>query len=326
MTSPKDRPDETCPDYILRVTHEIWEERQVHTLRQTYSDDVIVRTPASVIVGNEPVIAATLATLAEFPDRQLLGQDVIWCDDADGTGWMSSHRILSTATHASGGAYGPGTGKPLQYHVIGDCAVRDGVIYDEWLIRDQGSIVRQLGLDPQAYARDLIAREGGPEVCVAPLTMENQTPGRYPGHAAPGEPGERYAAMLRDMMSGAISRIASDYDRAVECWLPGGTIGHGIGAAERFWMGLRAAFPSAEFQVEHVIGRVDPGDRPRAACRWTLKGRHDGWGAFGTPTSADVYLLGISHAEFGPRGLAREFVLIDETAIWKQIALQTGQV
>ena len=34
--------------------------------------------------------------------------------------------------------------------------------------------------------------------------------------------------------------------------------------------------------------------------------------------------MGISHAEFGPWGLKREFVLIDETAIWKQILMQSG--
>jgi hypothetical protein len=34
--------------------------------------------------------------------------------------------------------------------------------------------------------------------------------------------------------------------------------------------------------------------------------------------------LGISHAEFGPWGLRREFALFDETAVWKQILLQTG--
>jgi hypothetical protein len=34
--------------------------------------------------------------------------------------------------------------------------------------------------------------------------------------------------------------------------------------------------------------------------------------------------MGISQAEFGPWGIRREWVLIDETAIWKQIILKTG--
>ena len=89
-------------------------------------------------------------------------------------------------------------------------------------------------------------------------------------------------------------------------------------------MNLRAAFPSAEFKVDHVIGREDPTMPPRAAVRWSLWGKHDGWGAFGKPTGADVYVLGISHAEFGPWGLRREYTLFDETSVWKQIALATG--
>ena len=63
---------------------------------------------------------------------------------------------------------------------------------------------------------------------------------------------------------------------------------------------------------------------PRAAVRWTLKGKHDGLGLFGKPSGAELYLMGISHAEFGPWGLRREYVVFDETAIWKQIILKTG--
>jgi hypothetical protein len=34
--------------------------------------------------------------------------------------------------------------------------------------------------------------------------------------------------------------------------------------------------------------------------------------------------MGISHAEFGPRGLRREWTLYDETAIWMQILTHQG--
>ena len=94
---------------------------------------------------------------------------------------------------------------------------------------------------------------------------------------------------------------------------------------DEFWMGLRASFPSAKFEIHHQIGREDPMMPPRAAIRWSLQGKHDGWGAFGNPTGADVYIMGVCHAEFGPWGLRREFALYDETAIWKQILLQTGE-
>ena len=39
------------------------------------------------------------------------------------------------------------------------------------------------------------------------------------------------------------------------------------------------------------------------------------------PTNKDVEIFGISHAEFGKSGIVREFILIDEISIWKQILL-----
>ena len=86
-------------DYILGITYEIWEDRGINTLNQYYADDIVVRSPASVVVGNQGIKAATMATLAELPDRELLGEDVIWCDAPDG--FLSSHRLVSTATHTT---------------------------------------------------------------------------------------------------------------------------------------------------------------------------------------------------------------------------------
>ena len=143
------------PDYILGITHEIWEARGIATLHDYYAPDIVVRSPASVVVGNQGVIAATMATLAEFPDRTLLGEDVIWCEGPN-DGLLSSHRILSTATHTGAGAYGAPSGKKLQYRIIADCHAQANQINDEWIIRDQGAIVRQMGQDPRDFARKQI--------------------------------------------------------------------------------------------------------------------------------------------------------------------------
>jgi len=311
------------PDYIIGITKEIWEDRQIHTLHHYYSDDIVVRSPSSVVIGNKNVIGATMATLAEFPDRALLGEDVIWSGD-DKVGYLSSHRIFSTATHMHSGLYGEATGKQLKYRIIADCAALENQIYDEWLIRDQGAIVRQLGVDAKTYAADLIQREGGVANCVQPLSPKTDKPGGYKGRGNDNEHGARYADMLTRIMSAEMSLIPAEYDRACQLELPGGKTEHGSDEADQFWMGLRSAFPDAEFKVDHVIGRDDAGQPARAAVRWSLNGKHSGWGAFGEPTGADVYVLGISHAEYGPRGLNREFVIFDETAVWKQILLHTG--
>lgn len=311
------------PDYIIGITREIWEERGLGTLRQFYADDIPVRSPSGIVIGNDAVIAATLATLAEFPDRQLFGEDVIWSGD-EASGFFSSHRILSTATHAAQGIYGPPTHTRLRYRVVADCAAKDNQIYDEWLIRDQGAIVRQLGIDPKQFAANEIEREGGADQAKRPLTPESDEPGRYTGTGNDNEWGKAYESLLKSLMAGDIAAVEREYDRAVHLEHPGGKTGVSWTDAERFWLSLRSSLPSATFLVHHRIGRDDAGLSPRSAIRWSLTGTHDGWGAFGAPTGAPVHVMGISHAEFGPWGLRREYVLLDETAVWKQIMLHTG--
>ncbi|WP_299402921.1 nuclear transport factor 2 family protein [uncultured Roseobacter sp.] len=313
------------PDYIIGITREIWEDRGIATLHQYYSDDIVVRSPASVVIGNQNVIGATIATLAEFPDRTLLGEDVIWSGTPQ-EGMLSSHRLLSTATHAHDGVYGKATGKKLTYRILADCHAINNQINDEWLIRDQGAIVRQLGMDPKDYAADLIAREGGPEACTQPLSPTTDQPGPYKGRGNDNAWGARYADILTRIMGADMAAIPVEYDRACQVEYPGGQTGHSHGDVDQFWMGLRASFPDATFQIDHQIGRDDPMMPPRAALRWSLHGKHSGWGRFGAPTGAEVYLLGISHAEFGPWGLRREYVIFDETTIWKQILLHTGEL
>jgi hypothetical protein len=317
------------PHFVNGITWEIWEGRRIGSLTHRYAPGLIVRSPASVLTDNDQVIGATMATLAEFPDRELLGEDVIWCadparTDAESEAFLSSHRLMCTATHTGAGAYGAPTGRALRYRIIADCALRADRVDDEWLVRDQGAIVRQMGREPREWTAELIRREGGAESCVKPMTPERDREGPYRGRGDDAAAGARLADALERIMAADMAAIGREWDRAAQVEYAGGVTGHGRAAADRWWMGLRAAFPSARFRVEHRIGREDPSMPPRAAVRWSLLGRHDGWGAFGQPTGAPVYVMGMTHAEWGPWGLRREWTLIDETAIWKQILLHTG--
>ena len=290
------------PDYIIGITKEIWEDRGIATLDHYYTPDIPVRSPGSMVIGNKNVVAATMATLAEFPDRTLLGEDVIWSGTPE-MGMLSSHRIITTATHTNDGMYGKATGKKLTYRIVADCHAINNQINDEWLIRDQTAIVNQMGWEAKAFAADLIMREGGPHNCVKPFTSEIDVPGPYQGQGNDNEWGEKYATILNGMMSADMATVEREYDRGCQVEYPGGETGHSYGDVDEFWMGLRASFPSAKFTIHHQIGRDDPMMPPRAAIRWSLQGKHDGWGRFGTPTGADVYVMGICHAEFGPWGL-----------------------
>ena len=237
---------------------------------------------------------------------------------------LSSHRILTTATHLGDGIYGKPTGAKLRYRVIADCHAINNQINDEWLIRDQGAVVRQLGWDPKEYAVDLIEREGGLGKCVQPFHPSIDKVGPYTGRGNDNEWGAKYADILKRIMSADLSVIPAEYDRAITGFYPGGVELISTDGVDDFWVKLRAAFPSSTFTIEHQIGREDPMMSPRAAIRWSLTGKHDGWGAFGKPSGAEVHVMGASHVEFGPWGIRREYTLYDETSIWKQIAMKTG--
>ncbi|MGJ8624243.1 MAG: ester cyclase [Yoonia sp.] len=311
------------PDYIIGITKEIWEDRGVGTLNHYYAPDIPVRSPMGVAVGNQATVAATMATINEFPDRELLGEDVIWSGNED-DGFLSSHRLLTKATHTRDGQFGPATGKPWVVRVIADCAVKNDTIYDEWLIRDYGGIVRQLGIDPREYAAGLIEKEGGPGNAKPVFTPALDVQGDYKGFGNDNQWGQRYADILTRIMDKDFTAISCDFDRAVIGEYAGAQTSIGREGSMAFWVGLRSSFPNAIFKIHHQIGMDADMLSPRAAIRWSLDGVHDGWGSFGEPTGSPVHVMGMCHAEFGPWGLRREFALYDEIAIWKQILMSAA--
>ena len=311
-------------DYILKITQRIWEGRDIASLHRYYAQDVIVRTPGGIETNNQQVIASTMAVLNEFPDRQLLGEDVIWCGNLQ-DGMLSSHRIYNTATHCGEGVFGPPTFKKVYFRGLADCYAKNNQISDEWLVRDQAAIVKQLGMNPKEYALKTIKREGGFEKASKPFNLQMDIVGPYQGSGNHNQWGEKLQDILQKIMCADFSTIAKNYDRACHLSYSGGIDTVGVENAEKYWIGLRSSFPNAKFQICHKMGMENSPMPARGAVRWSLEGVHDGWGMFGKPTGAKVYIMGITHGEFGNWGLRKEYSLIDETAIWKQILLHQGE-
>jgi hypothetical protein len=309
------------PHYILGITKEIWEDRGVATLHHYYGRDMIKRGSRGMVVGAQAVIDETNQAIAGAPDVQLLGEDVIWSGDED-DGFLSSHRVLEIFSELD--EEGRPTGRRITERVIADCYCIADQITDEWLVYDRGASARQRGLHPREAALAEIAAEGGAHKAQRPFTDADDRAGPYRGKGNDNEWGQRYEDLLKRIMVADFPAVTRTYDRAAHLTLPGGRTEHGAVEADRFWVALRAAFPSAELIIEHRIGREDPMMPPRSAVRWSLKGRHEGKGLFGAPTGAPVFLRGASHAEWGPWGLRRDYVLFDEVHVWKQILLHQG--
>jgi predicted ester cyclase len=305
-------------DYIRVITARIWEGREVEKIRDWYGADCAVITPGGTTTGVDTVIRGTLETLAQFPDRRLLCEDIVSAGDSEG-GYLSSHRIASPMTHTGPGAFGPATGRSLFVRTIADCVCRNNRIEHEWLVRDQAAIAVQLGSNARELATRWLDTRGAPT-----LPLHQPAPPAWwhdPRHITPGA--ELLAATYTALWGGDIAVLSRHADEAIGAHLPAGETAVGVAALERFWFGLTAAFAGATLHIDSLAERFEPGRTPRVAMRWRVVGRHVGAGRYGAATGAPVEILGITHAEIdtrpGVRRILREWVLIDEVALWMQL-------
>ena len=315
-----DKKYKSFPDYILKITKQIWEGKDVNSIANYYTEDIPVRSPFGVTYGNKPVIDATFATLREFPNRQLLGEDVIWNKDAE-DGYHSSHRILSKGTHLGDGSYGKPSGKNIYYRVIADCACKNNQVYDEWIVRDQGAMVRQIGFTPKEFAQKIIENEGGLENSKKIFTLKSDMKSEYKPNPAPKDSvGVKYSNILNTIFTNDYN--FSDYARAASIYWPGNKIGHGREDIEKFWQSLKGAFSNFKFSIEHIGYLEEQGKNPKASIRWFLDANHSNKTSdFGEATNKNIFIMGINHAEISDGKVIREWVLFDEVAIWKQILM-----
>ena len=306
------------PDFILKITKQIWEGKDVNSIAKFYTDKIPVRSPFGVTYGNKPVIDATHATLKEFPDRQLLGEDVIW-NGNDDTGYHSSHRILSKGTHLGNGFYGKPTGKKIYYRVIADCACKNNQVYDEWIVRDQGAMVRQLGYSPKEFAQMQINNENNLKIKNEIFNSKSDMESEYvPIKADKNSVGYKYSNILQKIFKQNYD--FKDYSRAANIFWPGNRIGHGREDIIKFWETLSKSFTNIKFSVEHIGFIEEKNKNSRVSIRWFLDGKHSEKSKeFGEATNNNIFVFGINHAEFSEDNVIREWVVFDEVAIWKQI-------
>ena len=104
-------------DYILKITEEIWEQRAIWVINDTYAKYVIVHQGAQVTSGIDLVIHGTLKTLSAFPDRKMGAEEVIWSKESSGC-FYSSHRIGSQASNMGATSFGEATKKEVFFRTI----------------------------------------------------------------------------------------------------------------------------------------------------------------------------------------------------------------
>ncbi len=310
-------------DYILRCTHRIWEQKNVGLCRTHYADSCVMHTLNGPASGLDAVVQGTVGALAAYADRIVVGEDVIWSQDAPGL-YHSSHRIMSRSTHAGDDPqFGPATGRVQGAVTVADCLVRDNLIVEEWLVRDNARAALQLGLDPWALAQAQAAAdaEGDPARhrwradWIA--AVRDASPVLPPEDHPARRPAEALFTALADDLYGEAAQACSP---AVEVRWPTNRRGWGRGAWIGCLMQLRALLHRARFRLDHWCARPLPGGDVAVALRWSLAGVHGGVGAWGPPTGRDVLVLAVSHYRLRAGLIVEDCTVFDELAVLRQVA------
>lgn len=308
------------PSFILGCTREIWEDRGVGTkLARYYAQDCLVRAPTGLTTSMAGVAADTLATLHQFPDRELVGEDVIWDDCGDGS-FLSSHRLISVMRHTGDGAFGTATGALVKSRIIADCWVKDGLIVEEWLVRDGGAFAAALGIEPRMLAERLVTEDVARDGKARFFCAADERVSAYRPRLSSDPAGEIVADAYREIWGAQTpSAIRDWYVEGAEVALPGQERANGWSEFDRFVISVLASIPNAALTLHSsTVNRV--AERPtRVALRWSLDGTHTSWGRFGCPTGAPLHIMGMSHLHLTGNRIMAEWLLFDEVAIWKQI-------
>ena len=311
-------------DYIVRITHRIWEERDVGYIYDTYSHDAQVWDDHGLQYGRDKIVADTLATTNAFPDIRLVADEVIWAGD-DAAGFHTSHRTMILGTNTGWSRWGAPTRRRIRVLCIANCVARNNEIFHEHVLYNTGAMLRQLGLDPFEVARETKRRA---EERPLPADFAASEPPRLPGQGKPALlafPGAFDAAgfaaaffqnVWNRRMLGEIGRRCAAH---VVLHGPTDRVYHGTSQYKAFVLSLLAAFPDLAMTVEDLYWMGNEAEGFLVSVRWEAQATHAGHGVYGPPTGRGVRIWGITQWSIRDSRIEAEWTLFNEFGLLMQL-------
>lgn len=314
-------------DYIIRCTHRIWDERDVGLIYSHYTHNCVAYTTLGTMYDRETHIRDTIQRLVEFPDRRGMAQQVIW-NGNDVDGFYTSHMTHGLGRHTEFGSMGKPTGRTFCTRTVADCMIFENRIYKEWIVRDNMAPLVQLGLDPQHYAATIARKKFDMGEPALDVSENRRLLGQYPPESEADlsiahNDGE--ADLLRWLhhiynlrMFGKIHEIY-----APNCQWHGPLMRelYGVAAVLQQTMRLVALIPDGAFVPQHMASVESEEGGVKYAVRWTLDGRHLGYGPLGAPTGHKLFVMGVTHFHVRDGMIIDEWVTYDELSLLVQLKL-----
>jgi predicted ester cyclase len=308
-------------DYILGITHEIWESRHVERIDEYYSRDCLIYTLGGMVHGANAIIENTRATLQSFPDRLLLGEAVVGSRLGPGQ-FLSSHRIGSPMTHFGDLPYCKATGRKVFVRTIADCLVENGKITKEWLVRDNYSLACQLGVDALLVARRMADAQTA-ETCLWLNQERNRVSASAPFYGS----GEfdavnafEFAASVIGRQWGSIGQSTlRSYYAPYAVVYDSQPLASGIESIEQYYHTLRSGVADVTSSIDHVGVMDRGGDEYQVAARWSVALEHAG-DLWGLPSSGRrALILGVTHWQIVAGRIVAEWSIYDRVAVLAQL-------
>jgi predicted ester cyclase len=305
-------------DYIVRITDEIWMERAVGYVYDTYDASCTIYSSYGIVRSVEEVIASTVSTLNAYPDGEIHHLNVAWSGN-EREGFYTSHLGHSRSTNVGRTAWGPGTGRRTSIRFVADCVSHDNRIHTEWLVRDNGAAARQLGYDLQELARNMAGTLPAELFIVSPAPrLEGQAPRAR--LALDERTPEGWArALFHDVWNlRRLDWLRRHYSADVVAHAGGGRTTQGLRNYQTLVLHVLAAIPDGVVRVEHVSWSEEA-DGVIVAVRWVLEGRSAPGGVLGEcPPGRPVFMMGMSHLRLAGGLVVEEWMLFDELGVLAQ--------
>lgn len=318
-------PFATPEEYIVSWTDLIWDDFGLGRLGEHYAPDMVVHTAYGPIRGMDTVLRNSLVKKATFPNRVGTAEDVI-CEARGDGGFVSHHRVFHSGKQEGISSYGLASTRQSESRNLAICLVRDGLVVEEWVVRDEFRVVHTLGLDPEVVARDLAFTEepGGLFDRSAPadaLTVGESGP-RPDTHGAEAQLVKEF---IEQVWQGRHLERAGDFLHPhVFCETTRGRIVTRHRGYQVDLIQMLSAFPDAQIEVRDIAVAASPDRGTRASVLWRLSGTYSGAPVYGPVTGSPIEILGASQFLLRGGRIVHEWRVFDEIAVLTQVARARG--
>ncbi|GMR10563.1 MAG: ester cyclase [Anaerolineae bacterium] len=312
-------------DYIVRITHRIWEEKDMGYIYETYKHNSRVHDDYGLQYGRDKIVQDTVHTINAFPDIRLYADEIVWAGD-DEVGFHTSHRTVIMGHNTGYSRYGPPTGNKVVLWCIANCVALENEIFEEWVVYDTASLIHQLGFDLRDKAREFGNKMDADELKdlrfgEAERLLGQGKPLHMPSKTADGFDVEDFVRHAYHYIWNwrMLSTVDAHYVPTVLFRGSTGRVYYGRGEYKSFILSTMAMFPDLVHRIDDIYWMGNDRDGYLTSVRWSIVGTHRGAGIYGPPTGRRIYMWGITQHHIKDGMIVEEWMLFNEFSVMQQI-------